>query len=289
MSSIRLNPLWTFRTRIECSAGMSLANLLEGRTAVVLTGAGCSTESGIPDYRGPNRKPRRPVQIQEFVRSPVARRRFWARSALGWQRFRDAQPNAGHRALAALEAAGPVRSIITQNVDRLHEKAGSRAVIELHGALHRTRCLDCGDRASRDDLQRRILALNEGFRSDEARVAPDGDVDVADEVVARFEVPACEACGGVLRPDVVMFGEAVPRDLVERAFAEVEAAQVLLVVGSSLAVYSGYRFVVRARERGVPIAIVNLGETRADPLAAVRVEAPAGEALSSLASALRAW
>ncbi|HUJ26291.1 MAG TPA: NAD-dependent protein deacetylase, partial [Myxococcales bacterium] len=249
-----------------------------------------STESGIPDYRGPlsRARPRNPVQIQEFVRSPDARRRFWARSTVGWARFRDAQPNGGHRALAALEAAGFVRSVITQNVDRLHARAGSGAVIELHGALHRTRCLGCGDRASRDDLQARILASNRGFAAHGARLAPDGDVDLPDEVVARFEVPACAACGGVLRPDVVMFGEAVPRDRVERAFAEVDAAGALLVVGSSLAVFSGYRFVLRAHERGLPIAIVNLGETRADGLATLRVEGRAGEVLTSVARALGA-
>jgi NAD-dependent SIR2 family protein deacetylase len=223
------------------------------------------------------------VQIQEFVRSADARRRFWARSAIGWERFRDAQPNAAHRALAALERDGAIRSVITQNVDRLHAKAGSGAVIELHGSMHRTRCLDCRESGSRDDLQRRILELNRGFGLGGARAAPDGDADVSDDVVAGFEVPSCEACGGVLRPDVVMFGEAVPRERVERAFAEVDAADALLVVGSSLAVYSGYRFVVRARERGMAIAIVNLGETRADPLATVRVEARAGEVLAELA------
>ena len=255
---------------------------------MVLTGAGCSTESGIPDSRGPTTRlrPRKPVQIQDFVRSPEARRRFWARSAIGWRRFRDAEPNAGHRALAALEAAGSVRSVITQNVDRLHAKAGSRAVIELHGALHRTRCLDCGDRGSRDALQERILALNPDLAGEQARVAPDGDVDLAEDLVARFEMPGCAACGGVLRPDVVMFGEGVPRERVEHAFAELDAAEVLLVVGSSLAVYSGYRFAVRARERGVPIAIVNLGETRADPLATLRVEGSAGEVLAQLAAEL---
>jgi len=269
---------------------LELAELLAHGRAVVLTGAGCSTESGIPDYRGPlsRARPRNPVQIQEFVRSPDARRRFWARSTVGWARFRDAQPNGGHRALAALEAAGFVRSVITQNVDRLHARAGSGAVIELHGALHRTRCLGCGDRASRDDLQARILASNRGFAAHGARLAPDGDVDLPDEVVARFEVPACAACGGVLRPDVVMFGEAVPRDRVERAFAEVDAAGALLVVGSSLAVFSGYRFVLRAHERGLPIAIVNLGETRADGLATLRVEGRAGEVLTSVARALGA-
>lgn len=265
----------------------ALAELLSGRRAVVLTGAGCSTESGIPDYRGPltRLKPRRPVQFQDFVRLPEARRRFWARSTLGWESFRDAAPNGGHRALAALEEAGVVRSLITQNVDRLHTKAGSRAVVELHGALHETRCLDCGGRGSRDELQARILALNPGFGG-AGKSAPDGDVEVPDPVLARFEVPPCPSCGGVLRPDVVMFGEGVPRERVDRAFAEVDAAGSLLVVGSSLSVYSGYRFVLRARDRGIPIAIVNLGETRADELASLRIEGRSGEVLGGVAARL---
>lgn len=265
----------------------ALAGLLARGGAVALTGAGCSTESGIPDYRGPGARRRKPVQIAEFLASPEARRRFWARSAAGWERFRGAQPNGGHRALAALEAAGFLRALITQNVDRLHTRAGSAAVIELHGALDRTRCLGCGDRGSRDDLQARILAKNPGFAA-AGGVAPDGDVDLSDDAVARFEVPACALCGGVLRPEVVMFGESVPRERVESAMAAVDAATALLVVGSSLAVYSGYRFALRARDRGLPIAIVNLGETRADPLASVRIEGRAGEVLPDLARTLGA-
>ena len=173
-----------------------------------------------------------------------------------------------------------VQSVITQNVDRLHSKAGSSSVIELHGALHRTRCFDCGGHGSRDDLQQRIAALNPHLAEGrDARSAPDGDVDVPDEIVSRFAVPPCAECGGVLRPDVVMFGESVPRPRVEDAFAEVDAADALLVVGSSLTVYSGFRFVLRARERAIPVAIVNLGETRADALAALRIEGRAGEVL----------
>jgi NAD-dependent protein deacetylase/lipoamidase sirtuin 4 len=271
-----------------CMSAEALAGLLFRRRAVVLTGAGCSTESGIPDYRGPQTRlrPRRPMQIQEFRRSAEARRRYWARSALGWPRFRDAAPNAGHAALAALEAAGVVESVLTQNVDRLHHKAGSRAVVELHGALHQTVCLDCGRHTPRDDLQRQILALNPGFGSELAAIAPDGDTDVPDDVLARFAVPPCGACGGLLKPDVVMFGEAVPRDRVEAAFAQVDGADLLLVVGSSLAVWSGYRFALRAHQRGLPIAIVNLGETRADALASLRVESRAGEVLARLATLL---
>jgi NAD-dependent SIR2 family protein deacetylase len=266
----------------------ALASLLFRRRAVILTGAGCSTESGIPDYRGPEtrQRPRRPVQYREFLGRDEARRRYWARSALGWPRFRDAKPNCAHEAIAALEEAGVVQSVITQNVDRLHHKAGSSAVVELHGALHETRCLGCGDRRARDELQERILALNPGFAAEPERIAPDGDVDVADEALAAFQVPPCVGCGGVLKPDVVLFGESVPRDRVQRAFDEVDGADVLVVVGSSLTVFSGYRFALRARERNVPIAIVNLGETRADGLASLRIERRAGEVMREVAELL---
>jgi NAD-dependent deacetylase sirtuin 4 len=266
----------------------ALAELLFRKRAAVLTGAGCSTESGIPDYRGPETrdKPRRPVQFQEFVKRPEARKRYWARSTLGWPKFRAATPNAGHRALAQLESAGLVEGLITQNVDRLHHKAGSREVIELHGNLGETRCLGCGLRDSRDAFQARILGLNPGFANETGTIAPDGDVDVEDAALDRFVVPPCSACGGVLKPDVVLFGESVPAPRVERAFAQVDKADLLLVVGSSLTVYSGYRFAVRARERGIPLAIVNLGETRADALATHRLEERSGAALSRLAALL---
>ncbi len=273
----------TWRVSID-----SLAGMLFRKRALVLTGAGCSTESGIPDYRGAEtrKRPRRPVQYQEFVRRPEARRRYWARSALGWPAFRAFEPNAGHRALARLEHAGMVQALITQNVDRLHQKAGSGSPLELHGALHETYCLGCGARGSRDELQSRILGLNPGFDSPRGALAPDGDIDLEGERVEQFVVPPCSGCGGVLKPDVVLFGESVPRARVDAAFAQLEAADLLLVVGSSLAVFSGYRFALRAAERGMPIAIVNLGETRADPLAALRIDAPAGEALGELAALL---
>jgi len=269
-------------------SALTLANLLFRRRAVVLTGAGCSTESGIPDYRGPEtrHRPRRPIQYQEFVRRAEARQRYWARSALGWPRFREAEPNAGHRALAALEAAGIVQAIVTQNVDRLHHKAGSSDIIELHGALHETRCLTCGHRGSRDLLQTRILELNPSFRLDGGHVAPDGDMDAPDDALARFAVPPCTACAGVLKPDVVLFGESVPQLRVERALQQVDSADVLLVVGSSLTVFSGYRFALRAHERKIPIAIVNLGETRADALATLRLEERSGEVLTQLSTLL---
>lgn len=257
------------------------------RRLVVLTGAGCSTESGIPDYRSPRAVPRsRPIQYLEFVRRPELRRRYWARSMAGWPAIAGARPNPAHRALAALEAAGRLDALITQNVDRLHQAAGSRRVIELHGALHEVRCLDCGDVTDRQALQARLRALNPGWAAGGAAPAPDGDAAVASDALAGFRVPACEACGGVLKPRVVFFGESVPRPVVERAFAAVDAADALLVVGSSLAVWSGLRFVRRAAEQGLPIGLVNLGPTRADALATVRVEARAGQVLPRLVARL---
>jgi NAD-dependent SIR2 family protein deacetylase len=266
-----------------------LVTLLRGKRVVALTGAGCSTESGIPDYRGPDTPPRKrpPIQHREFVDRADARRRYWARSFLGWPKFSAATPNAGHRALAGLEHAGVVAGVITQNVDGLHGRASSREVVELHGALARVRCLACGEMTSRDDLQQRLLALNPSF-ADRARavaIAPDGDADLPDELVETFEIVAC-ACEGVVMPDVVFFGGNVPRATLDAAWATFDRAEVLLVVGSSLAVFSGYRFVRRAAERGVPVAILNRGPTRGDELAQLRVDAPAGEALTVIARAL---
>ena len=267
----------------------SLARLLRERNTAVLTGAGCSTESGIPDYRGPRQRGRvrRPIQHLEFVRSPEVRARYWARSLLGWRSFADPRPNAAHRALAELEGAGIVSSLITQNVDRLHHRAGSTRVIELHGALERVRCLDCGSAVSRSSLQQTLRELNPGFfEAHLAEIRPDGDAELPPEAERSFRVPGCAECGGVLKPDVVFFGANVPLPIVAEAFAAVDAASALLVVGSSLAVYSGYRFVARAAERGIPIAIVNLGETRGDALATAKVEALAGDVLPRLATAL---
>jgi NAD+-dependent protein deacetylase sirtuin 4 len=260
-----------------------LVDLVRGKRVAVLTGAGCSTESGIPDYRGPGTRDRarNPIQHRAFVSDPIARARYWARSAVGWSRFRNVEPNAAHRALASMELTG----LITQNVDRLHHRAGSRDVIELHGALAEVRCLACESREDRDALQARILELNPGFVVSDAELAPDGDSEL--DAVQNFRVPPCLACGGVLKPDVVFFGDNVPRPRVEAAFALADAADVLLVVGSSLTVFSGYRFVLRAAERGQKIAIVNLGETRGDPHAHVRVDARAGEVLPVLAQRAR--
>jgi len=264
-----------------------LCALLRGRRLTALTGAGVSTASGIPDYRGPvtGRRPRNPIQHRAFVTDAHTRARYWARSALGWPRFRAFAPNVAHRALAALEARGALAGLITQNVDRLHQKAGSAEVIELHGALYEVRCLGCGLREDRDALQARLLAENpDALRWDHA-LAPDGDADIPDEAVRAFRVPACVGCAGVLKPDVVFFGDNVPRATVDDCYARVDAAEALLVAGSSLTVYSGYRFVLRAEQRGVPVVIVNQGETRGDRHAALRVDADVGDALRALAAA----
>jgi NAD-dependent SIR2 family protein deacetylase len=267
-----------------------LVELARGRRLVALTGAGCSTESGIPDYRGPGARPRTPIQHREFVDHEPARRRYWARSTVGWPRMAAARPNAAHEALAALEAAGPLAGVITQNVDGLHDAAGSRAVIELHGALARVRCLACGEVTSRALMQRRLLAANPSFATlaMAARTAPDGDVELPDELVDGFAVVACASCDGVLMPDVVFFGGSVPRTTLDAAWGMLDRAELLVVVGSSLAVFSGYRFVRKAAERGVPIAIVNRGPTRGDAHAQLRLDALAGDALPRLALALAA-
>lgn len=252
----------------------------------MLTGAGCSTESGIPDYRGPGtrERARNPIQHRAFVSDPLARARYWSRSAIGWPRFSSVSPNAAHHAIAALERAGRLTGLITQNVDRLHHAAGNQRIVELHGALSEVRCLSCGAREDRAALQARILALNPTFSARPAELAPDGDAEL--DSIAGFVVPSCLACEGILKPDVVFFGDNVPRARVEEAFAIADAAEVLLVIGSSLTVFSGYRFVLRAAERGQRIAIVNLGETRGDPHAHVRVDGRVGEVLPALASAL---
>jgi NAD+-dependent protein deacetylase sirtuin 4 len=266
-----------------------LRALLYGKRVVALTGAGLSTESGIPDYRSPEtlaRGPvRRPIHGPEFVRSGALRKRYWARSALGWERMRLAAPNAGHRAIATLEHRGVISHVVTQNVDRLHHKAGSRRVTELHGALAEVVCLSCGALEDRDVLQARLLALNPGWDSLAGSVAPDGDVDLPADVVDPFVVPPCARCGGTLKPRVVFFGENVARPVVDEAFAAVDAAEALLVVGSSLAVFSGYRFLRRAVERGIPVAIVNRGPVRGEEHAAVKVDASAGATLHALSAA----
>ena len=274
------------------TAGVELPAALVDRCAaggvVVLTGAGASTESGIPDYRSPGRPQRTPLQHREFVASPAARARYWARSAIGWPVMSRAVPNPAHTAIAALERRGRVAALITQNVDGLHVAAGSRELCELHGSIHRVMCLTCGARIGRDAVQARLLADNPRLASAAATPMPDGDADLAAELTADLAVPACDACGGVLKPDVVLFGDNVPRPTVEQCYAWVDAARILVVIGSSLAVFSGYRFAVRAHDRGIPIAIVNRGPTRADALATWRLDGAAGATTTALAGALDA-
>jgi NAD-dependent SIR2 family protein deacetylase len=352
-------------------AAEALADFARGRSLAVLTGAGCSTESGIPDYRGPGTlaRAKNPIELREFLRSAEARACYWARSSVGWRRVAGARPNAAHHALARLERAGVVRGVITQNVDRLHHVAGSRRVIELHGALADVRCLGCGALEPRARFQERLLALNPGFEARAAEFRPDGDAELlpsnvrvaredsckavdrrakratgaegrasaaserrakrvseanagaggteapptpervdgpegrragrgrstrcgegrtmlALDRIAGFRVAECARCGGVMKPNVVFFGESVPRPVVDQAYAWVEEAGGLLVVGTSLTVFSGFRFVKRAAERGRPIAIVNLGATRGDALAELCIDAPAGRVVEALARAL---
>ena len=259
-----------------------LVQVLCGRRIAVLTGAGCSTESGIPDYRGPEtkRQARNPVQYKEFIGDAAARARYWARSMIGWPRIRDAVPNAAHSAIAEMEKAGLASGVITQNVDRLHHRAGSSRVIELHGALIDVLCLECGNIETRDSLQARLRALNPLFADRPVEIAPDGDAELGS--IDGFRVPTCVVCGGVLKPGVVFFGENVPRPIVDAAHAIVAESDALLVVGSSLAVFSSFRFVRAAQSRSIPIAIVNLGPTRGDELAQLCVDASAGVILPAL-------
>jgi NAD-dependent SIR2 family protein deacetylase len=266
-----------------------LAGLVGAGGVLVLSGAGLSTDSGIPDYRGPSGSLRRhtPMTYQAFVADPVARHRYWARSYLGWRQIDAARPNAGHRAVAALERAGLVTATITQNVDGLHQAAGARAVIELHGGLDRVVCRGCAAAERRADLDRRLRAANTGFTAPDLAANPDGDVDLPDEHLDRFTMVPCLACGGgPIKPDVVFFGETVPRDRVDHCFALVDGAAALLVLGSSLTVMSGYRFVLRAVQRGIPVAIVNQGATRGDKHATLRLDAPLSDVLPSLATQL---
>ncbi len=260
---------------------------LLGPRTVVLSGAGLSTDSGIPDYRGPGAPVRRPMTYQEFVATPASQQRYWARAHVGWSRMGDAEPNAGHRALVALEAAGQVPLLITQNVDGLHERAGHRQLVALHGRVSEVVCLDCRRTSGRTTLQRRLAELNPGWAEAHADVAMRPDGDVALEETADFTVPGCEACGGRLKPHVVFFGENVPKDRVARCYAAVDAADSLLVVGSSLTVMSGLRFVRHAAKAGKPVVLVNRGTTRGDDLATLKLESGCSDWLTSLATAAR--
>ena len=262
-----------------------LVDLVADGEVAVLSGAGLSTDSGIPDYRGATGSLRRhtPMTYQTFTRDPRGRHRYWARSFVGWRQIRAARPNDGHRAVADLQAAGLVGGMITQNVDGLHQAGGARDVVELHGGLDRTVCLSCGDVADRGELDERLRAANPHFGPRADEVNPDGDAELPDEVLDGFVMVDCLACGGgPLKPDVVFFGETVPRDRVEHCFGLVEQARSLLVLGSSLAVMSGYRFVLRAAKLGIPVGIVTVGPTRGDAKATVRLDAPLGTVLPQL-------
>ena len=266
-----------------------LIALLAGRRIAVLTGAGMSTDSGIPDYRGPDSPPANPMTIRQFTTSRDYRRRYWARNHLGWRHMAQTQPNAGHRALAALERAGVVTGVITQNVDLLHTKAGSSAVINLHGTYDRVVCLDCGHTMSRAALAEELEAANPGFteRAEQVgglAVAPDADAWVAD--TESFQFIDCPACGGMLKPDIVYFGESVAKDVVQQCYSLVDQSDALLVAGSSLTVFSGYRFVRHAVAAGIPVAIINRGATRGDDLAVVKVDGGCSPILTLLAEEL---
>lgn len=261
--------------------------LMRGARTAVLTGAGVSTDSGIPDYRGEGAPVRNPMTVQTFLSSETARKRYWAGSHLGWRAFASAQPNDGHRALAALEAAGAVSGVVTQNVDGLHRKAGSTHVVELHGGSDRVGCLACGQLFARQAVADRLELLNPHIDlSKPARINPDGDAEVDD--VESMVLPECTVCGGVLKPDVVFFGEFVPTPIYRQAASLVQRADVLLVAGSSLVVNSGVRLLEIARRRRIPIVVVNRGVTKGDARATVKIDAGATETLTAMAEALGA-
>jgi NAD-dependent SIR2 family protein deacetylase len=263
----------------------ALAALVADGEVLVLSGAGISTDSGIPDYRGPSGALRRhtPMTYQTFVRDPQGRHRYWARSYVGWRQIVAARPNAGHRAVADLQGAGLLAGVITQNVDGLHQAAGARDVVELHGGLDRTVCLGCGDVGGRAELDERLRAANPEFGPRPGEVNPDGDAELSDAELDGFVMVDCRSCGaGPLKPDVVFFGETVPRPRVDACFELLESSRALLVLGSSLTVMSGYRFVLRAAKLGIPVAVVNLGPTRGDAKTDFRVDAPLGVVLPEL-------
>ncbi|BCI82817.1 NAD-dependent protein deacetylase [Mycolicibacterium sp. TY66] len=267
-----------------------LVNLLADRRLAVLTGAGISTDSGIPDYRGPDSPPSNPMTIQQFLSGPAFRQRYWARNHIGWRHMAARRPNAGHRAVAALERAGLVTGVITQNVDLLHTKAGSQTVVNLHGTYAQVVCLSCGHTMTRAALAVELERLNPGFAEraevGSIGVAPDADATVED--TATFRYLDCPRCGGILKPDIVYFGDSVPKDRVQQAYALVDDADALVVAGSSLTVYSGYRFVRHAAAAGKPVAVINRGPTRGDALATVKIDSGCSEILALLASELPA-
>lgn len=270
-----------------------VAQLWRGRQFVLLTGAGLSTDSGIPDYRGPTSVPRQPLTYQEFVGDAQLRRRYWARNHIGWQFMSHAAPNAGHFAATVLEGYGLLSGIITQNVDRLHEEAGAINVVDLHGRFDRVTCLQCGTSLSRIFVATLLSDANPDFlqavaQDGGAAAGPDADSDLEHEVlIGSFNVPPCPVCNGMLKPDFVFFGDNVPRDRVERSFAMVEAAAGIVVAGSSLTVMSGLRFVKKAAKDGKPVIIINRGATRGDELANVKIEAGVSECMTHITHALR--
>ena len=274
--------------RTTGSFGM-LLDVVAAGNAVVLSGAGLSTESGIPDYRGPTGLARRatPMTYQTFTASRDARRRYWARSHLGWRHIGQAVPNLGHHAVAELGRRRLLAGVITQNVDGLHQAAGAADVTELHGSLHQVVCLSCGQRTARTDLHRRLAAANPGWDAGPALINPDGDAVLTDDATESFRVVDCALCDGVLKPDVVFFGENVPRPRVQACYAMVEQASSLVVLGSSLTVMSGFRYVRHAAKVPVPVVIVNQGATRGDAYAAATLDAPLGHVLTDLVAALR--
>ncbi|KAL2090976.1 hypothetical protein ACEWY4_013239 [Coilia grayii] len=259
----------------------------QARRLFVITGAGLSTESGIPDYRSEGvglyaRTDRRPMQHIEFVRSAKSRQRYWARNYMGWPQFSSHRPNSAHLALRDWEAQGKVHWLVTQNVDALHSKAGHQHLTELHGCTHRVVCLGCGALTRREDLQRRFTEMNPGWAAEAGGVAPDGDVFLEDEQVLHFRVPPCQNCGGILKPEVTFFGDTVDRSTVQFVHDRLAESDALLVAGSSLQVYSSYRFLLAASEKQIPVAILNIGPTRADHLAQFRVSARCGAVLPTI-------
>jgi NAD-dependent SIR2 family protein deacetylase len=288
MQTVRVDTLDTLAGPPLSEAALeAVAGLLERGDVLVLSGAGLSTESGIPDYRGPTGSLRKslPMTYQTFVRDPLARQRYWARSQLGWRLIARAEPNDGHRAVAALQARGALSGVVTQNVDGLHQAGGAADVIELHGNLEQVVCLACLGKSPRTELDDRLRAANASWTAVASAVNPDGDVVLDEAAVASFRVVDCLGCGGVLKPDVVFFGENVPPAKVRHCYDLVERSRSMLVLGSSLAVMSGLRFVKRAASLGLPVAIVNQGWTRGDEHAAVRLDAPLGPTLTALVGA----
>jgi len=273
--------------RTTGSFGM-LLDVVAAGNVLILSGAGLSTESGIPDYRGPTGLARRatPMTYQTFTASQAARRRYWARSHLGWRHIGQAVPNLGHHAVAELGRRRLLAGVITQNVDGLHQAAGAAGVTELHGSLHQVVCLSCGQRTARTDLHRRLAAANPGWDAGPALINPDGDAVLTDGATESFRVVDCASCDGVLKPDVVFFGENVPRPRVQACYAMVEQASSLVVLGSSLTVMSGFRYVRHAAKVPVPVVIVNQGATRGDAYAAATLDAPLGRVLTDLVAAL---